>query len=119
MIRELVYATAKDREKLPCIPLLLASLRSLLRFMFGGMMLLGFFNELDPDVAATFTELKIAKGAVCLDLGCGPGTQARELCKAGYVVVGSDVSPTGMYLVSHSIEEWSSLECFCLFHLSY
>ena len=33
------------------------------------------------------------RGGLVVDLGCGSGTLARELCEAGYRVLGFDLSP--------------------------
>jgi SAM-dependent methyltransferase len=50
-----------------------------------------FSRELDPDVSRTLEERGIREGRV-LDVGSGPGTQAVELAKRGFEVVGVDVA---------------------------
>ncbi|HEY1960416.1 MAG TPA: class I SAM-dependent methyltransferase [Polyangiaceae bacterium] len=55
-----------------------------------------FFAELDPDLAKALAENGVAPGARVLDQGTGPGTQARELAKRGYVVTASDLSPAAI-----------------------
>jgi len=52
-----------------------------------------FFAELDRDLAKALDQNAVKPGARVLDQGTGPGTQARELAKRGYVVTASDLSP--------------------------
>ncbi len=51
-----------------------------------------WFNpHLDPDLARAIDALGL-RGGTFLDLGTGPGTQAIELARLGFVVTGTDVS---------------------------
>lgn len=51
--------------------------------------------KLDKDVAGAIKKLGL-KGGIFLDLGTGPATQAIELAKLGFDVVGTDISPTAI-----------------------
>jgi len=55
-----------------------------------------FFAELDPDLAKALDDNGVKPGARVLDQGTGPGTQARELAKRGYVVTASDLAPAAI-----------------------
>lgn len=50
-----------------------------------------YYPELDPDLKFALNELNIKSGDF-LDLGTGPGTQAIELYKKGFKVIGTDIS---------------------------
>lgn len=50
-----------------------------------------YCQELDPDLAAELSHLNITQGRF-IDIGSGPGTQAAELWKRGFQVVGTDLS---------------------------
>ncbi len=54
-----------------------------------------FHAELDPDVERALARWFPGPGRV-LDLGTGPGTQAIELARRGYEVVGTDISPAAI-----------------------
>lgn len=55
-----------------------------------------FFAELDRDLAKALDDRGVRAGARVLDQGTGPGTQARELAKRGYVVTATDLSPAAI-----------------------
>jgi cyclopropane fatty-acyl-phospholipid synthase-like methyltransferase len=57
--------------------------------------LLWYSRELDPDLREEVAKRKIEKGRF-LDIGTGPGTQALELSRMGFDVVGSDISETAI-----------------------
>ena len=50
-----------------------------------------FNKDLDLDLAKELERRRITKGRF-LDLGTGPGTQAKLLAKLGFTVVGTDIS---------------------------
>ncbi len=54
------------------------------------------FGELSREAARTLIEIlrerKTPRGRI-VDLGCGSGILARELCEAGHAVLGIDISP--------------------------
>ena len=54
-----------------------------------------FHEGLDKDFDAALNELGITGGAA-LDLGTGPGTQARALAKRGLTVTATDISATAV-----------------------
>lgn len=51
--------------------------------------------ELDRDFEAAFASQRI-KGARILDLGTGPATQAMNLARRGFEVIGTDISPSAI-----------------------
>jgi SAM-dependent methyltransferase len=50
-----------------------------------------YSKDLDPDLKNELTKRNLTQGRF-LDLGTGPGTQAIELSKIGFTVVGTDLS---------------------------
>ena len=50
---------------------------------------------LDPDIEKEVKAKKLENGNF-LDLGTGPGTQAIQLAKHGFKVMGTDLSPTAI-----------------------
>jgi ubiquinone/menaquinone biosynthesis C-methylase UbiE len=53
-----------------------------------------WYNEkLDSDLEEKLNAMQINNG-IFLDLGTGPGTQAMQLAKKGFDVIGSDISET-------------------------
>jgi SAM-dependent methyltransferase len=54
-----------------------------------------FHKNLDPDLAAELDRRGLVRGAF-LDLGTGPGTQARQLARRGFAVTGSDIAATAI-----------------------
>ena len=50
-------------------------------------------EELDFDLEEKLNAMQLHKGTF-LDLGTGPGTQAMQLAKKGFDVIGSDISET-------------------------
>lgn len=54
-----------------------------------------FYPDLDPDLKSALKSLSMASGSF-LDLGTGPGTQAVELAKLGFMVTASDISSTAL-----------------------
>ena len=54
-----------------------------------------YLPTLDPDLDAALSRLGIRGGAAA-DLGTGPGTQAISLAERGFVVTGTDISPTAV-----------------------
>jgi len=54
-----------------------------------------FYPGLDPEVAQGLLDYRIASARV-LDLGTGPGTQARALAARGFAVTGTDISQTAI-----------------------
>ena len=55
-----------------------------------------------PEVAQIFRENNCER---ILDLGCGTGNHALALSKAGFSVIGVDVSPTGLMLAHNWAKE--------------
>ncbi len=51
--------------------------------------------DLDLNFERNLADLKIVSGLV-LDIGSGPGTQALELAKRGFQVIGTDISATAV-----------------------
>jgi len=54
-----------------------------------------FCSNLDKDVAEAIKRLAIAP-TTALDLGTGPGTQAIELARLGFIATGTDISPSAV-----------------------
>lgn len=50
-----------------------------------------YYPALDPDLEDALKKLDLQSGTF-LDLGTGPGTQAVELAKKGFLVTGTDIS---------------------------
>lgn len=64
-----------------------------------------YYPGLDPDLFNTLARLNIVGGAF-LDLGTGTGTQAIELSRRGFDVVGTDISETALTLArDHAMRE--------------
>ena len=63
-----------------------------------------FYNKLDPDFANALTKLEIKSGRV-LDLGTGPGTQARILAEMGFMVTATDISKSAIEKVKQNIPD--------------
>jgi 2-polyprenyl-3-methyl-5-hydroxy-6-metoxy-1,4-benzoquinol methylase len=63
-----------------------------------------WFNpELDDDLKEALDELKLQNGSA-LDLGTGPGTQAMQLARTGFVVTATDISGTAISLAKTKAE---------------
>jgi 2-polyprenyl-3-methyl-5-hydroxy-6-metoxy-1,4-benzoquinol methylase len=63
-----------------------------------------WFNpELDDDLKEALDELKLQNGSA-LDLGTGPGTQAMQLARRGFVVTATDISGTAIRLAKTKAE---------------
>jgi 2-polyprenyl-3-methyl-5-hydroxy-6-metoxy-1,4-benzoquinol methylase len=64
-----------------------------------------WFNpELDEDLKKALDELGL-RGGSALDLGTGPGTQAMQLARRGFVVTATDISEAAIRLASRKAEE--------------
>ncbi|QDU40303.1 Glycine/sarcosine N-methyltransferase [Maioricimonas rarisocia] len=59
-----------------------------------------FHEALDPDLERALEEWP-PPGPVFLDLGTGPGTQAIELSRRGFDVIGADISRAAIEQASH------------------
>lgn len=62
-----------------------------------------YYNDIDPDLITAFSHFNIIPSGIFLDLGTGPGTQARALSKMGFQVTATDIS-------SVAIEKAASLD---------
>ena len=63
-----------------------------------------WFNpELDEDLKEALDELKLQNGSA-LDLGTGPGTQATQLARRGFVVTATDISAAAIRLAKTKAE---------------
>lgn len=64
-----------------------------------------WFNpELDDDLKRALDELGLRAGSA-LDLGTGPGTQAMQLARGGFVVTATDISGTAIRLAKARAEK--------------
>lgn len=59
-----------------------------------------YHEALDPDLERALDEWS-PPGKVVLDLGTGPGTQAIELARRGFDVIGADISRAAVEQAAH------------------
>jgi len=61
-----------------------------------------YFPGLDHDLKSALAEMKLSEGTF-VDIGTGPGTQAKQLATMGFEVTGSDIAESVVTIVQEQI----------------